>query len=67
MAQDQFWIDGVIPCSSASTSNNACVDEAVDVDDNAGLDTRAVDTVRKAMEQIENKTYIKLNLVSPEN
>ena len=66
LARDQFWTGGVIPWSFASTSNNACVDEAVHIEDTAGLDKRDVDTVKEAVVQIENRTCIKFNLVSPE-
>ena len=66
MAPDQWWIDGVIPWSFASTSINTYVNEAVHIDDNVGLDMRDVDTVREAMKQIENKTCIKFNPVKPE-
>ena len=65
MAQDQFWIDGVIPWSYVSTSNNIYVNGAVHVDDNVGLDMYDVETIENAMKQIEDQTCIKFPLVKP--
>merc|ERR1712106_385162 len=65
MRADQFWKGGVIPWTYVSTFNNKYINDAVDVDDNVGLDKNDVETIKKAMETIEDKTCIKFKLVKP--
>jgi len=65
MKADQFWKGGVIPWTYVSTFNNKYINDAVDVNDNVGLDKNDVETIKKAMETIEDKTCIKFKLVKP--
>jgi len=65
MKADQFWKGGVIPWAYVSTANNIYINDAVHVDDNVGLDKNDVETIKKAMETIEDKTCIKFKLVKP--